>query len=72
MKITINMSLCASTGPYWADAASIGPVQARYWQQMACLQGLHPYMRPRQTRQTRHSSGPITCIIYQHGSANKS
>ena len=24
---------------YWADAASIGPVQARYWQLMACLQG---------------------------------
>ena len=25
-------------GLYWADAASIGPVQARYWQLMACLQ----------------------------------
>jgi len=24
---------------YWADAASIGPVQAQYWQLMACLQG---------------------------------
>ena len=27
-------------GLYWSDAASIGPVQARYWQLMACLQGL--------------------------------
>ena len=26
-------------GKYWANAASIGPVQARYWQLMACLQG---------------------------------
>ena len=26
-------------GLYWADAVSIGPVQARYWQLMACLQG---------------------------------
>ena len=26
-------------GMYWADAASIGPVQARYWQPMASLQG---------------------------------
>ena len=24
---------------YWADAASIGPVQARYWHLPACLQG---------------------------------
>ena len=27
-------------GLYWADAGSIGPVQARYWQLMACLQGV--------------------------------
>jgi len=26
-------------GLYGANAASIGPVQARYWQLMACLQG---------------------------------
>jgi len=26
-------------GLYWTDAASIGQVQARYWQPMACLQG---------------------------------
>jgi len=26
-------------GLYWADAASIGPVQARYWQLTAWLQG---------------------------------
>ena len=26
-------------GLYWADAASIGPVQARYWQLMAYLHG---------------------------------
>ena len=25
---------------YLADAASIGPVQARYWQLLACLQGI--------------------------------
>ena len=24
---------------YWANTASKGPVQARYWQLMACLQG---------------------------------
>ena len=24
---------------YWADAASMEPVQARYWQLIACLQG---------------------------------
>ena len=24
---------------YWADAAIIGPVQVRYWQLKACLQG---------------------------------
>jgi len=32
----VNMLVCAD----WADAASIGPVQARYWQLMAFLQGL--------------------------------
>jgi len=26
-------------GLYWADAASIGPVPARYWHIMVCLQG---------------------------------
>ena len=26
-------------GLYWFDAASIGPVQAQYWQLNACLQG---------------------------------
>jgi len=26
-------------GQYWADAASIGPVLARYWSIPACLQG---------------------------------
>jgi len=26
-------------GLYWADADSIGPVQAQYWQLMAFLQG---------------------------------
>jgi len=28
-------------GLYWADAASIGTVQARYWQRMACLQSIY-------------------------------
>ena len=32
-------------GLYWADAASSGPVQARYWQLRACLQG--PTQLPR-------------------------
>ena len=29
----------AVPGLYWSDAGSIGPVQARYWQLTACLQG---------------------------------
>ena len=36
----------ACTGPvlglYWSHAGSIGPVQARYWQPTACLQGMLP------------------------------
>ena len=37
-KIPVNMPL---PGMYWAYAASIGPVQARYWHLIACLQGTH-------------------------------
>ena len=28
-------------GRYWSDVPSIGPVQARYWQLMACLQTVY-------------------------------
>ena len=42
---SINMPLCASTGPVLAtNAASIGPVQARHWQRTVCLQGIDLYV----------------------------
>ena len=31
--------MIASTGFYWADAVSIGQVQAQYWHIPACLHG---------------------------------
>ena len=40
MSFPVNMPLCASPALYWADAGSIGPVQARYWHITACLQGM--------------------------------
>ena len=33
------MPVLASTGPVWTDAASIGPIPARYWYITECLQG---------------------------------
>ena len=47
-------------GLYWADAARIGPVQARYWQLMACLQG--------NDNLTIYSSGSTVLFRYLPGS----
>ena len=39
LDIDVSCRYLPVPGLYWADAASIGPVPARYWHITACLQG---------------------------------